>query len=61
MATTTAKKPAGKKIDKLPEQTPVKKKLDLHKALQEHFGFDKFKGSRKRSLNPSWRGMIHLW
>jgi hypothetical protein len=26
MATTTAKKPAGKKIEKLPEQTPVNKK-----------------------------------
>ena len=24
---------------------PVNKKLDLHKALQEYFGFDKFKGS----------------
>src|SRR5215510_1253132 len=50
MASTTAKQPAGKKIEKLSEQTPVKKKLDLHKSLQEYFGFDKFKGSQEKII-----------
>jgi len=56
MATTTAKKPAGKKIEKLSEQTPVKKKLDLHKALQEHFGFDKFKGNQEKIIESVLAG-----
>jgi ATP-dependent DNA helicase RecQ len=55
MATTTAKKPAGKKIEKLPEQIPVKK-LDLHKALQEFFGFDKFKGSQEKIIESVLAG-----
>ena len=56
MATTTAKKPAGKKIEKLLEQTPVNKKLDLHKALQEHFGFDKFKGGQEKIIESVLAG-----
>jgi ATP-dependent DNA helicase RecQ len=56
MATTTAKKPAGKKIEKLQEQAPVKKKLDLHKALQEHFGFDKFKGNQEKIIESVLAG-----
>jgi ATP-dependent DNA helicase RecQ len=56
MATTTAKKPAGKKIEKLPEQTPVNKKLDLHKALQEYFGFDKFKGNQEKVIESVLAG-----
>jgi len=56
MATTTAKKPAGKKIEKLPEQTPVNKKLDLHKALQEFFGFDKFKGGQEKIIESVLAG-----
>src|SRR6185312_1219366 len=56
MATTTAKKPAGKKIEKLPEQPPVKKKLDLHKALQEYFGFDKFKGNQEKVIESVLAG-----
>ena len=56
MATTTAKKPAGKKIEKLSEQTPVNKKLDLHKALQEYFGFDKFKGTQERIIESVLAG-----
>ena len=56
MATTTAKKPAGKKIEKISEQTPVKKKLDLHKALQEHFGFDKFKGNQEKIIESVLAG-----
>ena len=56
MATTTAKKPAGKKIEKLLEKTPFNKKLDLHKALQEHFGFDKFKGSQEKIIESVLAG-----
>src|ERR1700741_186778 len=56
MATTTAKKPAGKKIEKLSEQPPVKKKLDLHKALQEYFGFDKFKGNQEKVIESVLAG-----
>ena len=56
MATTTAKKPVGKKIEKLAEQTPVNKKLDLHKALQEYFGFDKFKGSQEKIIESVLAG-----
>jgi ATP-dependent DNA helicase RecQ len=56
MATTTAKKPAGKKIEKLSEQPPTRKKLDLHKALQEHFGFDKFKGNQEKIIESVLAG-----
>src|SRR5215831_1471797 len=56
MATTTAKKPAGKKIEKHPEPTPLKNKLDLHKALQEHFGFDKFKGNQEKIIESLLAG-----
>src|SRR5215831_8608438 len=56
MATTTAKKPAGKKIEKHPEPTPLKNKLDLHKALQEHFGFDKFKGNQEKIIESVLAG-----
>jgi len=54
MATTTAKKPAGKKIEKLPEQTA--KRLDLHKALRENFGFDKFKGNQEKIIESVLAG-----
>jgi len=49
MATTTVKKPAGKKI-------PEKKKTELHKALQEHFGFDKFKGNQEKIIESVLAG-----
>jgi len=56
MATTTAKKPAGKKIEKLPEQTLNRNKLDLHKALRENFGFDKFKGNQEKIIESVLAG-----
>src|SRR5678816_3078032 len=56
MATTTAKKPAGKKIEKLTEEFPAKKKLDLHKALKEHFGFSKFKGNQEKIIESVLAG-----
>jgi len=55
MATTTAKKSAGKTI-KSKETVPAKKKLDLHKALQEHFGFDKFKGTQEKIIESVLAG-----
>src|SRR5436309_7838031 len=56
MATTTVKKPAGKKLTKNSEQIPAKKKLDLHKALQEHFGFDKFKDNQEKIIESLLAG-----
>src|SRR5215831_18376115 len=56
MATTTAKKPAGKKIEKHPEPTPLKNKLDLHKALNEFFGFTKFKGNQEKIIESLLAG-----
>jgi ATP-dependent DNA helicase RecQ len=56
MATTTAKKPSGKKLEKSNGQASRKKKLDLHKALQEHFGFGKFKGSQERIIESLLAG-----
>jgi len=55
MATTTAKKSAGKTI-KSKETVPAKKRLDLHKALQEHFGFDKFKGTQEKIIESVLAG-----
>src|SRR6478672_10379503 len=54
MATTTAKKPAGKKIEKIPAQP--EKKLDLHKALREYFGFNKFKGNQEKIIESVLAG-----
>jgi ATP-dependent DNA helicase RecQ len=52
MATSTAKKPgkqSGKTIKvKIPSQPG--KKIDLHKSLHDHFGFDKFKGTQEKII-----------
>ena len=56
MATTTVKNPAGKKISRNGQQLPTKNKLDLHKALQDHFGFDKFKGSQEKIIEAVLAG-----
>ena len=45
-----------RKLKKFSEQTPVNKKLDLHKALQEHFGFDKFKGGQEKIIESVLAG-----
>ncbi len=62
MATSTAKKPAAKsnlsktgKITKAKETTPSKR-FDLHKALQEYFGFDKFKGTQEKAIESLLAG-----
>jgi ATP-dependent DNA helicase RecQ len=56
----TAKKAAVKKTTKTKEETPAKKRtghrFDLHKALQEHFGFDKFKGNQEKAIESLLAG-----
>jgi ATP-dependent DNA helicase RecQ len=52
----TAKKTAPKKAAKTKEQPPAKKRFDLHKALQEHFGFDKFKGNQEKAIESLLAG-----
>ncbi len=63
MGTSTAKKPAAKKVQpaggktvKVKETAPAKKKFDLHKALQEYFGFDKFKGTQEKAIESLLAG-----
>lgn len=48
MASATAKKNSATK--------PAKKKFDLHKALQEHFGFDKFKDNQEKAIESLLAG-----
>jgi ATP-dependent DNA helicase RecQ len=56
---TTAKKATPKKTAK--EAAPAKKRsdgnrFDLHKALQEYFGFDKFKGTQEKVIESLLAG-----
>ncbi len=64
---TTVKKAAGKttaaKTAKTKESAQpglkagnAKKKFDLHKALQEYFGFDKFKGTQEKAIESLLAG-----
>lgn len=60
---TTAKKPATRsspskagKTVKVKEQANPKKRFDLHKALQEYFGFDKFKGTQEKAIESLLAG-----
>lgn len=53
---TIAKKTAGKKTSKANGTTPTKKRFDLHKALQEYFGFDKFKGNQEKAIESLLAG-----
>lgn len=57
MGTSTTKKPAAKKVQptngksvKAKETASSKKRFDLHKSLQEYFGFDKFKGTQEKAI-----------
>src|SRR5258708_9389767 len=56
MATTTAKKPAGRKTTKIDGALPSKPKLELHKALLEHFGFEKFKDTQEKIIEAVLAG-----
>ena len=55
MATTTSKKPAAKKAARAPKtgKSPV---FDLHEKLQEHFGFNKFKGTQEKVIESLLAG-----
>ncbi|HEX7904527.1 MAG TPA: DNA helicase RecQ [Chitinophagaceae bacterium] len=62
MGTSTAKKAAVKKTAKVKDTTTTAKKgtaknrFDLHKALQEYFGFDKFKGTQEKVIESLMAG-----
>jgi ATP-dependent DNA helicase RecQ len=63
MGTSTAKKAAGKPgpksgkaAVKVKETTTAKKRFDLHHALQEYFGFDKFKGTQEKVIESLLAG-----
>ena len=54
---TTVKKASAKKTAKTKEKTPAKKaRFDLHHALQEYFGFDKFKGTQEKAIESLMAG-----
>ncbi len=54
---TIVKKAAAKKATKTKEKTPAKKaRFDLHHALQEYFGFDKFKGTQEKAIESLMAG-----
>jgi ATP-dependent DNA helicase RecQ len=62
---TTVKKAAAKssnskktavKESKISGNGSAKKKFDLHKAMQEHFGFDKFKGTQEKAIESLLAG-----
>ena len=52
MATTSAKKTVKATNGK----TATKKKFDLHEALHEHFGFEKFKGNQEKIIESLLAG-----
>lgn len=55
--TATAKeKKSNKENQTTSEAAPAKKRFDLHKALQEYFGFDKFKGTQEKAIESVMAG-----
>lgn len=56
MALSTEKKPAAKKKTGPKESTGSASKFDLHKALQENFGFNKFKGTQEKAIESLLAG-----
>ena len=53
---TVVKKPVAKKVSKTKEQKAPQKRFDLHKALYEHFGFDKFKDEQEKIIESVLTG-----
>ncbi len=53
MGISTAKKPAAKKTVKT---GPVKERFNLHKELQEYFGFTAFKGTQEKAIESLMAG-----
>jgi len=70
MGTSSTKKTTGKPVPSKMEKSakketstisekkknPEKKRFDLHKALQEHFGFNKFKGTQEKVIESLLAG-----
>ncbi|HKZ65418.1 MAG TPA: DNA helicase RecQ, partial [Chitinophagaceae bacterium] len=69
MGTSTAKKTTGKPVPSKMEKSaklketnsdgqknPDKKRFDLHKALKEYFGFNKFKGTQEKVIESLLAG-----
>lgn len=56
MGTTTAKKSGTKKPVKSNKPTASNSRVDLHKALQQYFGFDKFKGTQEKVIESLLAG-----
>ncbi|HMR91926.1 MAG TPA: DNA helicase RecQ [Chitinophagaceae bacterium] len=56
MGTSTAKKTTAKKKAAPAKESNTKKRFDLHQALQEHFGFNKFKGTQEKVIESLLAG-----
>ena len=56
MGTTTAKKSGEKKPAKSKQSAKPAARFDLHKALQQYFGFDKFKGTQEKVIESLLSG-----
>ncbi len=56
MGTTTAKKSGEKKPAKSKQPAKPAARFDLHKALQQYFGFDKFKGTQEKVIESLLSG-----
>jgi ATP-dependent DNA helicase RecQ len=56
MGTTTAKKSGEKKPGKSKQPAKPAARFDLHKALQQYFGFDKFKGTQEKVIESLLAG-----
>ena len=53
---TEIKKPVSAKLTKEKISSNGVKRFDLHKALQEHFGFDKFKDNQEKIIESLLAG-----
>ena len=56
MGTSTGKKTSGKKAANSKQSSLVKERFDLHKALQQHFGFNQFKGTQEKVIESLLAG-----
>lgn len=56
MAISTEKRTTGSKKVKSKEAAAPKQRFDLHRALQENFGFDKFKGTQEKAIESLLAG-----
>src|SRR5688572_4362629 len=56
MGTSTVRKAASRKPAALKETKLVKTRFDLHRAMQEHFGFSTFKGTQEKVIESLLAG-----